>query len=147
MTDLVSQNPSQISPSNLAYLGDCVYELCVREYLVRKNVQRPSVESLKYVTAHVQSCVLEKILPLLDDEETTAYKRGRNLGHGNVPKSSTTGEYRRATGLEALFGYLYLSGRQDRINTLFEAAFAEDSALTSKDIADAETVPEDNSEE
>lgn len=143
MTDLVSQNPSQISPANLAYLGDCVYELCVREYLVRKNVQRPSVESLKYVTAHVQSCVLERILPLLDDEETTFYKRGRNLGHGNVPKSSTTGEYRRATGLEALFGYLYLSGRQDRINELFEAAFADDSALTSQ----ANTVSEDISEE
>lgn len=143
MTDLVSQNLSQISPANLAYLGDCVYELCVREYLVRKNVQRPSVESLKYVTAHVQSCVLERILPLLDDEETTVYKRGRNLGHGNVPKSSTTGEYRRATGLEALFGYLYLSGRQDRINELFEAAFADDSALTSQ----ANTASEDISEE
>ena len=125
MTDLISQNPSQISAANLAYLGDCVYELCVREYLVKKNVQRASVESLKYVTAHVQSSVTEKILPMLDEEELAAYKRGRNLGHTNVPKSSTTSEYRRATGLEALFGYLYLAGRSERINELFNAAFGD----------------------
>lgn len=136
MTDIVSQNPSQISAANLAYLGDCVYELCVREYLVKKNVQHPSVESLKYVTAHVQSRVLDKILPLLDDEEESVYKRGRNGGHTSVPKSSTTGEYRRATGLESLFGYLYLSGRSGRINELFSAAFSEEISGSSDTSAD-----------
>ena len=125
MDDLISQNPSQISAANLAYLGDCVYELCVREYLVRKNMQRAPVESLHYVTAHVQSSVIDKIMPILNEDELAAYKRGRNLGHTNIPKSSTTGEYRRATGLEALFGYLYLSGKTDRINELFSAAFSD----------------------
>lgn len=118
-------NPSLYSPANLAYLGDCVFELYVREYLVKNNTQRPSVESLKYVTAHVQSQVIEKILPMLTEEEEHEYKRGRNLGHTNVPKSSTPSEYRRATGLEALFGWLYLSGKHDRLRELFDAVFGE----------------------
>lgn len=121
-------NPSQCSPANLAYLGDCVFELYVREYLVRKQTNRPSVESLKYVTAHVQSQVIEKVLPMLTEEEEHEYKRGRNLGHTSVPKSSTPSEYRRATGLEALFGWLYLSGKHDRLRELFDAAFSEDAA-------------------
>ncbi|MBR5252382.1 MAG: ribonuclease III [Clostridia bacterium] len=121
----ISENPSLYSPANLAYLGDCVFELYVREYLVKKHTQRPSVESLKYVTAHVQSEVIEKILPLLTEEEEHEFKRGRNLGHSSVPKSSTPSEYRRATGLEALFGWLYLSGKHERLRELFDFAFAE----------------------
>jgi len=117
---------SQTSAANLAYLGDCVFELYVREHLVKKETPRPSVESLKFVTAHVQSAVAEKILPLLTEEEEGEYKRGRNLGHSNVPKSSTVAEYRRATGLESLFGWLYLSERHDRIRELFEVAFSAD---------------------
>ena len=113
----------QIPAANLAYLGDSVYEICVREYLVRHGARQPSVESLRYVTAKVQSGVMEKILPLLTEEEEAQYKRGRNLGHSNTPKSSTVLEYRRATGLEALFGWLYLSGRDDRVKELFGAAF------------------------
>lgn len=104
-----------------------MYELYVREHLVRKNSSRASVESLKYVTAHIQSGVVEKILPLLTEEEEDAYRRGRNLGHSSTPKSSTVGEYRRATGLEALFGWLYLSGKHDRLRELFDTAFAEEN--------------------
>ena len=118
-------DPSQVSSAGLAYLGDCVYELYVREYLVLKGVSRPSVESLKYVTAHVQSRVVETLLPMLTEEEEAEFKRGRNNGHSSVPKSSTPAEYRRATGLETLFGWLYLSGRHDRLRELFNAAFAE----------------------
>ncbi len=119
-----------VSAANLAYLGDCVYELYVREYLVKRACSRPSVESLKYVTAHVQSGVVEKILPLLTEEEEAEFKRGRNIGHSNIPKSSTAAEYRRATGLETLFGWLYLKGKQDRLRTLFDAAFADDGVTT-----------------
>ncbi len=118
-------DPSQVSSTGLAYLGDCVYELYVREYLVLKGVSRPSVESLKYVTAHVQSRVVETLLPMLTEEEEAEFKRGRNNGHSSVPKSSTPAEYRRATGLESLFGWLYLQGRHDRLRELFNAAFAE----------------------
>lgn len=121
--DISSLN--QISAANLAYLGDCVYELFVREYLVRNGVRRPSVESLKYVTAHIQSGLAEKIVPILTEEEESEYKRGRNIGHSNTPKSSTVLEYRRATGLEALFGWLYLMGRHERIRELLEPVIGE----------------------
>ena len=124
MNDRIN-DPSQVSSAGLAYLGDCVYELYVREYLVLKGVSRPSVESLKYVTAHVQSRVVEPLLPVLTGEEEAEFKRGRNNGHSSVPKSSTPAEYRRATGLETLFGWLYLNGRHDRLRELFNAAFAE----------------------
>lgn len=116
---------NSISAANLAYLGDCVYELYVREYLVSKYTQKPSVESLKYVTAHVQSGVVEKIMPYLTEAEVDAFKRGRNVGHSSVPKSSTAQEYRRATGLESLFGWLYLRGEHDRLRELFDIAFGE----------------------
>ncbi len=115
-----------VSSANLAYLGDCVYELFVREYLVKKSAQKPSVESLKFVTAHVQSGAIEKLLPHLTEAETDAYKRGRNCVHSSVPKSSTALEYRRATGLEALFGWLYLRGEHGRLRELFDIAFADD---------------------
>lgn len=112
--------------SSLAYLGDCVYELLVREYLVRHGSAKPSVDSLSYVTAHVQSEVVERLLPHLTDEETEEYKRGRNIGHSNTPKSSTVAEYRRATGLEALFGWLHLTGQTKRLHELFAIAFPEE---------------------
>lgn len=118
-----NQELQHLSASGLAYLGDCVYELFVREYLVKNRVQHPSVEALKYVTAKVQSNVAEKIIPFLTEEEEAEYRRGRNIGHSNVPKSSTVAEYRRATGLETLFGWLYMSGKHDRLRVLFEIAF------------------------
>ena len=117
-----------VSAANLAYLGDCVYELLVREYLVRRGCLKPSVESLKYVTAHVQSDVIEKLLPHLTAEEEEAYRRGRNIGHSSIPKSSTVAQYRRATGLEALFGWLHLTGQNDRLRELFDLAFTEEPA-------------------
>ncbi len=120
-------NPSFISASRLAYLGDCVFELCAREYLVLRSVRQPSVEALHYVTARVQSRALERILPLLTEEEEAEYRRGRNIGHTSAPKSASLSEYRRATGLETLFGWLYLMGRHERLKELFAAAFPEDA--------------------
>lgn len=112
----------RIGAADLAYLGDCVYELLVREYLVRRGSVKPSVESLSFVTAHVQSEVVERLLPHLTEEEVEEYKRGRNIGHSNTPKSSTVAEYRRATGLETLFGWLYLTDQSDRLRELFSIA-------------------------
>jgi len=142
MTDLIrnkTENDAAVaSAANLAYLGDCVYELFVREYLVNKNTQKPSVESLKYVTAHVQSEVVEKIMPMLTEEEEDMYKRGRNCVHSNVPKSSTMSEYRRATGLETLFGWLYMMGKGDRLRELFSMAFSENHVSTETGKSDNE---------
>jgi ribonuclease-3 family protein len=81
--------------------------------------------ALLFVRAEAQAEAVMKILPILTDEENAAYRRGRNIGHTNVPKSATVGQYRMATGLEALFGYLHLLGREERIRELFTLAFAD----------------------
>ena len=100
-------------------------ELAARERLVKLgNIppERLHAEALFFVAASKQSAALENILPLLSQTETEIYKRGRNA-KSRAPKSSSVSEYRRATGMECLFGYLYLSGGFLRIGELFEAAF------------------------
>lgn len=117
-------NPKQLSPLNLAFIGDCIYEILVRENLVA-DANRPvndlHRESVKYVSAKAQTEAYEKIKDLLTDEEQAVFKRGRNAKVGHNPKSATGGEYHTATGVEALFGYLYLSEQTDRIKELFNA--------------------------
>ena len=111
----------------LAYLGDGVIELAARERLVRSGNIPPEKlhsEALLFVTASKQSKALENILPLLTENETDIYKRGRNA-KSRTPKSASVTEYRRATGMECLFGYLYLSGNKARIAELFDIAFGD----------------------
>ena len=118
----------QISAASLAYLGDSVLEILVRERLVVTGVKNPSVESLKFVTAPAQSEAFAKIEDMLSEKETDTFKRGRNCVHsGNVPRKSTPAQYRRATGLETLFGYLYLSGQNERLRELFDAAYPKNT--------------------
>ncbi len=115
-------NPKQLSPLNLAFIGDCVYEMLVRENLVcdaNRPVNDLHKESVKYVSAKAQTLAFEKIRDILTDEELAIYKRGRNAKVGHSPKSATEGEYHCATGVEALFGYLYLTEQIDRIKELF----------------------------
>lgn len=121
-----SINPTHLSPSRLAYLGDAVWELSVREMLVRSGVRQPSVEALRYVTAKVQAQAASRIQPVLTEEEADAYRRGRNMGHSNLPKSATLAEYCAATGLECLFGWLHLMGRGERIAELFALSFPDE---------------------
>ena len=124
----MSKNIAEISTAALAYLGDSVIELCVRKTLVLKGVSSAknlNAISLKFVKAESQADAVMKILPILSEEENAAYRRGRNIGHTNVPKSATMGQYRMATGMEALFGYLYLIGAQERIDELFALAYEE----------------------
>lgn len=113
------------SAASLAYLGDAVWEVQVRLRLVRSGSTRPSEDSLAYVTAEAQSDAAERLMPYLTEEEEDAYRRGRNCVHGNVPRHATVAQYRRATGLEALFGYLALCGRQNRIEELMTLAFGQ----------------------
>ena len=118
----------EISTAALAYLGDSIIELCVRETLVQKGVSSAknlNATALLFVKAEAQADAMKVILPILNEEENAAYKRGRNIGHTNTPKSATVGQYRMATGMEALFGYLYLKGNKDRINELFALAYEE----------------------
>ena len=115
------ENVNLLSTSVLAFVGDGVYGLCVRTKLALVN--RPSGElhklSVEYVKAAAQAKAFRIIEPFLTEEEISVFKRGRNFHTSTTPKSATNKEYHTATGLEALFGYLYLCDRQDRINQLF----------------------------
>lgn len=115
-------NPKQLSPLNLAFIGDCVYEMLVRETLVaeaNRPVNDLHRESVKFVSAKAQTEAYDKIKDLLTEDEEAVYKRGRNAKVGHNPKSASQGEYHIATGVEALFGYLYLTEQNDRIKELF----------------------------
>lgn len=117
-------NPKELSPLNLAFIGDCVYEMLVRERLVaeaNRPVNDLHRESVKYVSAKAQTAAFQKIESLLTEEETAVFKRGRNAKTGHQPKSASVGEYHCATGVEALFGYLYLTDNNERITYLFNA--------------------------
>ena len=115
------ENPNLLSPSVLAFVGDAVYGLYVRTKLAEVN--RPSGElhklSVKLVNATAQAEAFKLIEPMLTEKELSVFKRGRNFHTGNTPKNSTGGEYHLATGLETLFGFLYLSNQNDRANELF----------------------------
>ena len=122
----------EVSTAALAYLGDSVIELCVRRMLVEEGVsssKKLNARALLYVTAKAQAQAAAKILPLLNEEEDAIYHRGRNISHANVPKSASFSEYRMATGLEALFGYLHLSGKSDRIDELFKFAYLDGNEI------------------
>ncbi len=115
-------NPKQLSPLNLAFVGDCVYEMLVRETLVcdaNRPVNDLHRESVKFVSAKAQTEAFGKIKDILTEKELVQFKRGRNAKTGHTPKSASEAEYHTATGLEALFGYLYLTGNTDRIRELF----------------------------
>ncbi len=120
----------EISSIGLAHLGDAVYELLVRAWLCEqgkatgKGLHRATVE---LVRAPAQAARAEKILPLLTEEEMGVFRRGRNANVQNIPANASRGDYQKATALEALFGYLYLQGRQDRINELFDRMIREEA--------------------
>lgn len=113
----------QYSPNTLAFIGDTVYELFVRESLVteaNRPVSELNKRKVSLVNCEAQAEAVRRITPSLTDEELSVYKRGRNAFTKNTPKNSSVADYHSATGLEALFGYLYLSGRVDRLRELFE---------------------------
>ncbi len=121
-------DPSMLGSLELAYLGDAVIELMVRERLVSQSIAgvgKLNELSRKYVKASNQSQAIQNILPLLSEKESDVYRRARNNSKISSPKSATTAEYRSATGLEALFAYLYLSGQTKRLNNLFEIAYKD----------------------
>ena len=111
-----------MSSLGLAHLGDGVFEVMVRSWLclhgkaTARNLHRATV---KYVAAPAQAAAVERLLPILTEEEAGVYRRGRNTAPHSVPKAASRAQYQSATGLEALFGWLYLQGRTDRLNQLF----------------------------
>lgn len=127
--EMESKDILNISMLGLAHVGDGVYELmtrtklCTEGYTQAKDLHRRTVELVNAVT---QAKAAERLLPYLNDEEISVYKRGRNTHVHSVPAHAQISEYHAATGLEALFGYLYLLGQQERLNQLFESAWQED---------------------
>lgn len=115
------ENPNLLSPSVLAFVGDAVYTLYVREAL--SAVNRPSGElhrlSVKLVNATAQAKAYRLIESILSEKEISVFKRGRNFHTHSSPKNSSGGDYHTATGLECLFGYLHLSKEKDRADELF----------------------------
>ena len=117
------------SSAALAYLGDAVLELQVRERLLTMGYTSSkslNAHALEYVRAGAQARAMERIQPHLSEEENAVFHRGRNAGHGQHPKGATVGEYRNATGMEALFGYLYMMKNDTRIKELFEIAYPKE---------------------
>ncbi len=113
---------NRISMLGLAHIGDGVYELLTRTMLClqgHQSVGELHKLTVSYVKAPAQALAMEKILPHLTEEELALYKRGRNAHVHGVPQGASVGEYHSATGLEALFGWLYLLDRKERINELF----------------------------
>lgn len=126
---LSKTDAKQYSPLTLAFLGDAVYSLLVREMLL-KTVNRPTnalhKESIKLVNANCQAEMIKKVLPLLTEDEEAIFKRGRNAHSGHVPKNQSDADYRYATGLETLYGYLYLIGDFERIMYIFNISTGEE---------------------
>ena len=108
----------------LAHMGDCVYEIMTRSWLTTSGLvtnRNLHLETIRLVCAGAQAAGAAAILPMLTEEEMDVFRRGRNAKPKSVPKSSSVAEYAHATAVEALFGWLYLQQRYDRLNELFAA--------------------------
>lgn len=113
---------NKMSSLGLAHVGDAVYELMVRTWLCEHGKCTSNGlhhAAVAYVNAPKQAELVNKLMPQLTEEETAVYRRGRNAKVGSIPKNADPGQYHAATGLEALFGYLFLHGEAARINELF----------------------------
>lgn len=124
--DLEEVNIAEYSPLTLAYIGDCVYELIIRSRLVYSGnapVNKLNKKSSDLAKAKTQADMIEGILSELTEEEEAAYRRGRNAHSFTKAKNATTGEYRKATGFEALIGYLYMQKRFERMMEIVQMGF------------------------
>ncbi len=121
------KKPNEYNPLVLAYIGDSLYDVYVRSRLIAANVELPvhklHKRAIRYVSAHGQSEAVRVIENCLSADELSAYKRGRNTKSYTVPKNADVGEYRRATGFEALIGWLYVGGKEGRMHELMEMSF------------------------
>ena len=130
--NLTKQEIDAISNLGLAHMGDCVFEILCRGYLCAKGgktVGNLHKDTINMVKASSQAKFVDKLLPLLTEEELACYRRGKNAHVHAVPKSCTPAKYAKATGLEALFGALYLAGKTDRVNELFKTVMEDTNGI------------------
>lgn len=126
--NLTRDNYRMLSPITLAFLGDAVYELAVRERLIRRggvDANRLHKKTIEFVNAGAQARAVEKIKPFLSREEQDILRRGRNANTSHVPKNAALLDYRHATGFEALLGFLYLCGENERILQILDCIMDE----------------------
>lgn len=123
----INIDANQLSPLVLAYIGDSVYELYVRTRVIEEHPTMPAhklhLQTVKYVKAHAQANSIHNMTDLLTDEEMAVFKRGRNAKSYTQAKNASTVDYRHATGFEALIGYLYISGMNERAEELMKTAY------------------------
>ena len=120
-----ARDAAQMAPLSLAYVGDTVYDLYVRTLLLGRSdatVHNLHLMATRLVRASAQARASERLLPLLTEQEASVFRRGRNAHIGTVPRSASIADYRAATGLEAVLGYLFLQGEDARIRELMAAA-------------------------
>lgn len=116
------------SPLTLAYIGDCVYDLVIRTVVVERGnepANKLHKKTVTYVKAQTQAAMIEALSPYLTEEEEAVYRRGRNAKSYTSAKNASIGDYRKATGMEALVGYLYLTRQEARIMELIKTGLKE----------------------
>ena len=124
--ELSEEDIVMLSPLQLAYIGDAVYELLVRTYLLKQKtpVKKLHNANISYVKAEAQASIVHKLEDSLREKEKRIVKKGRNAKSKTVPRNAKLIDYKYATGFEALFGYLYLTEQDERIDELFEKIIA-----------------------
>jgi len=121
-------DPALLPPLTLAYIGDAVYEIWVRSILLDHGTRKAGElhkEAIAFVCASRQAALMEELLPLLTEAEESIFRRGRNAKSGHQPPNMSLADYHKATGLEALVGYWYLCGENERLEMIFDRLFAE----------------------
>ncbi|MBP3953387.1 Mini-ribonuclease 3 [Bacillus suaedae] len=118
---------TQVNALALAYMGDSVLDMYVRYFLIAKGKVRPHqlhVAATKYVSAKAQAMIVFSLIDenFFTDEETAVFKRGRNAKSGSIPKNTDSNTYRYSTGFEAVLGYLYFQGKQERLDEIMKKA-------------------------
>lgn len=121
-TKLTEEDILTLSPLQLAYIGDAVYDLLIKTFIFKRDLSVNDLHktTTEYVKAEAQSNIIHNLEELLTEKEKSIVKRGRNAKSGTAPKNMDMVDYRYATGFESLFGYLYLKGLDDRIYELFQ---------------------------
>lgn len=128
-SEIAAADINSMNGLSLAFIGDAVYEVMLREHILAEGDARVAQlhkDTVKYANATFQASAAERLLPLLTEEEAAVYRRGRNAHSAHTPKNKSEAEYHKATGFEALFGYLYLMKNTARLYELFEIVLAVD---------------------
>jgi Uncharacterized protein conserved in bacteria len=124
MREFSQDEARMLNPLQLALIGDGVFEVFIRNYILMKNTSLSAnkihVKAIGYVKAKSQACIMHEIESLLNEQEEAIYKRGRNAKSPTVPKNADVRDYRTATGFEALIGYLYLTGNKERLEFVLD---------------------------